>query len=283
MHGKSAYAGTGVVTLTLLGRFGLEHDGARVELSVTGQRLLALLALTGSISRSTAAGALWPDVTEGRAHSSLRTTLWRLHRSGRIPVECHGDRLALAADVAVDTTRFAECARRLLHAPAPTELAADEESALAAVILSADELLPGWDEEWVTFEREQVRQLRLHALETLSYRFLASGAHADALGAAMEAVRLDPLRESPHRAVVAVHLSEGNLIEAMRHYAGFRQSLLDELGTEPSPLFRDMVSAIEVDRHREPRLLPDVTERRIRVAGQSSAAVFRLRPHPARP
>src|SRR5690606_32517921 len=92
----------------------------------------------------------------------------------------------------------------------------------------------------------RLRQLRLHALEALAYRFLAYGRHADALGVALEAIRIDPLRESPRRAVIAVHLDEGNQIEALRHYVSYRQLLQHELGVEPSPRLVQLVGSIPV-------------------------------------
>ncbi|MFF0086754.1 BTAD domain-containing putative transcriptional regulator [Streptomyces canus] len=48
------------------------------------------------------------------------------------------------------------------------------------------------------------------------------GSLALALEAALANVRIEPLRESAHRAVVAAHLSEGNVIEAVRHYRAYR-------------------------------------------------------------
>lgn len=285
MYGTSASGGTGAFTLKLLNGFALERDEVPVELSLTGQRLLGLVALAGPLTRSAAAGTLWPEVTEQRAHSSLRTTIWRLHRRGCLPVEARGDRLELAMDVSVDARTFADCAVWLLHAqPLADDYAgdhADEDAARAAVILTAGELLPGWCDDWVTFERERLRQLRLHALEALSYRFLARERHADALGAAMEAIRIDPLRESPHRAAIAVHVAEGNLIEAMRHRARFRQLLLDELGIEPSPLLGDLPTA-KVTRDQA-RSLPRVTGRRSPVGRSGTVPVALPRPLPARP
>jgi DNA-binding SARP family transcriptional activator len=40
---------------------------------------------------------------------------------------------------------------------------------------------------------------------------------------------------------VAVHLAEGNVAEAVRHYRRFRDLLRGELGIEPSPEFTAML------------------------------------------
>ncbi|XUL93960.1 AfsR/SARP family transcriptional regulator [Streptomyces galilaeus] len=115
-------------------------------------------------------------------------------------------------------------------------------------LLRAGELLPGWDEDWVLFERERLRQLRLHALDAVAHQLLGQGMHALALEAALESVRAEPLRESAHRAVVAVHLAEYNVLEAARHYRAFRALLRDELGIEPSPALTSMLPACVLTR-----------------------------------
>ncbi|NUK13677.1 SARP family transcriptional regulator, partial [Streptomyces lunaelactis] len=96
------------------------------------------------------------------------------------------------------------------------------------------------DEDWVLFERERIRQLRLHALDALAEELARRGSHALALETALTSVRIEPLRESAHRAVVSAHLAEGNLIEALRHYHAFRRLLYEELGVEPSSRFSGM-------------------------------------------
>jgi hypothetical protein len=54
------------------------------------------------------------------------------------------------------------------------------------------ELLPGWHDEWVIFERERIRQRMLHALEELSRVLLNAGRYGEVVAAAMEAVAVEP-------------------------------------------------------------------------------------------
>ncbi|MFD6174314.1 BTAD domain-containing putative transcriptional regulator [Streptomyces coeruleorubidus] len=54
---------------------------------------------------------------------------------------------------------------------------------------------------------------------------------------------MESLRESAHRAVMAAHLSEGNVIEAVRHYRAYRLLLRDELGVERSAQLARMIPA----------------------------------------
>ena len=86
-------------------------------------------------------------------------------------------------------------------------------------------------------------RLRLHALDALADGLTRQGSPALALEAALASVGIEPLRESAHRAVVAAHLSEGDVIEAVRHYRAYRLLLRDELGLEPSAQLARMIPA----------------------------------------
>lgn len=124
----------------------------------------------------------------------------------------HGDSwLAIEHGVTVDV---AELRRRVAALRGPGTPAVERAELLD--LLSAGELLPGWYDEWVLGERERLRQAQLHTVELLCDLWCSEGNRAAALDAALLAVRLDPLRESAHRRVVAVHLDEGNVAEALR-------------------------------------------------------------------
>lgn len=110
------------------------------------------------------------------------------------------------------------------------------------------ELLPGWYDEWVIFERERIRQRMLHALEVLSRTLLRAGRYGEAIDAAMDAVAVEPLRESAHRVLAEAHLAEGNFVEARRAYVRYRDIARRELGVEPSAAFRAWLQACVLPR-----------------------------------
>ncbi|MFJ2931519.1 BTAD domain-containing putative transcriptional regulator [Streptomyces sp. NPDC087219] len=95
----------------------------------------------------------------------------------------------------------------------------------------ARELLPDWEEEWLSGERERLRQLQLHLQESLAERLTSEGRFGLALEVALATLRLDVLRESAHRSVIRIHLAEGNIGEARRAYATCRQVLRQELAS----------------------------------------------------
>jgi DNA-binding SARP family transcriptional activator len=215
------------VRLRLLNAFELICDGGPVPLPMSAQRVVAFLALHDRpLLRSYVAGSLWLDTTDERAQANLRSALWRLHRCSHQLVEAAGQRLALGTEIEVDLRVAEVLARRALRENAPEDLELD------AALLASD-LLPDWYDDWVLLEREQFRQLRLHALDVLCERLTREGRLGEALDVGLTALVGEPLRESAHRAVIRIHLADGNRGEAMRQYRLCRR-LLGELGIQPS-------------------------------------------------
>jgi DNA-binding SARP family transcriptional activator len=197
---------------------------------------VAFLALhPGQQRRSYVAGRLWPEVTEQRARANLRNSVWKSHGAAPGLLECGGDTIGLAASVDVDVTIMRRVADALLHHGASVD-------PIAYADLFGEEILIGWDDDWALFERERLKQLSLHALEALSERCLESRAFASAIDAALLAVKLEPLRESAHRAVSRAHLVEGNPVQAWRQFHLYRDLLATDLGIAPSAAYWDLVS-----------------------------------------
>jgi hypothetical protein len=68
------------ILLRLPGGFRFSCGGQSLELPVGPQRVVAVAALRGRLSRSRLAGTVWPETTEHRALASLRTAIWRVNR-----------------------------------------------------------------------------------------------------------------------------------------------------------------------------------------------------------
>jgi DNA-binding SARP family transcriptional activator len=221
--------------LCLLDGWLLRHFGQPVQVASREQRLLTALALLGDRPRSHLAGVLWPESEEARAQGNLRAAVWHVqHSLPGLLTEGRGP-LGLQPGVHVDVRELLDVASRVSAGTVPAEPAA------ALAVLSRGELLPGWYEDWTLFERERTQQLRLRALEALTDQLLSLGYVDQALGAAMAAVAIEPLRESAHRALVRVHLTIGNHADAMRVYEAFRNRLRAELGILPSAQIRALV------------------------------------------
>jgi DNA-binding SARP family transcriptional activator len=232
--------------LRLLGDFEVTFDHEPVQASVPAQRLLAYLAVLHRgrpVRRSALAERLWPETTPARATSNLRSVLWRLPRSrGRMLVEGNATNVRLHDEVRVDLWDGEGISARLCGPTGEDE--AILEAALEALPVLQCDLLPDWHDEWLVVEQESYRQRRLHALERLTAMLRDQGRYTDAISAGLVAVRCEPLRESAHRGVIAVHLAEGNHAEALRQYDGYRRLIARELGLRPSPAIRSMVAPL---------------------------------------
>ena len=224
--------------LSLLGAFELRYGGRVIDLPTPAQRLIAYLAIEERpLQRGYLAAALWLDSTDTHAAGSLRSALWRIRRSGCELVDEINHQLQLSGSVIVDLHEAYAWAARVQDRSRPLR-----QADVAAASLPA-ELLRDWYDDWVVLERERVRQLRAQALEVLCARLAAEGQLGEALEIGLAAVHNEPLRESAHRAVISVHLAEGNRSEALRQYAYYRRLVTRELGVEPSPRMETLLRA----------------------------------------
>jgi DNA-binding SARP family transcriptional activator len=234
------------VRLGLLDGFELTVDGVRIDVPFSAERVVAYLGLhVVPQLRSTVAGRLWPEYPRQRASANLRAAIWKLHDVKDLVVEPKSDRLGLARGVSNDVSALVHRGRHVLDrqtdSPGPALVA----PAVLIEGLSSD-VLPDWDEEWVVFERERVRQLRIHAMEALSGQLRDLGRHADAVQAGLAVVDADPLRESAQRALILAYLAEGNAVEARRQLRDYRERLWDDLAVRPSPALVEMVTGANV-------------------------------------
>jgi DNA-binding SARP family transcriptional activator len=191
------------------------------------------------LQRLFVASNLWIDSDEARANGNLRTALWRLRNLDSTLISSTKSHLALAPGVVVDLHESMAHARQVLRRE--TSGAHDSDPKRLG-----GELLPDWYDDWVLIERERFRQLRLHALEALCEALEMVGAYGMAIEAGLACVASEPLRESAHRALIRVHLAEGNRAEAVRQYRVYCKLLRDELGLLPSGQMQRMLEPLRV-------------------------------------
>ena len=205
---------------------------------------------------------LWPDSTEAQARTNLRHVLHTLRRA--LP----------------DADRFLEVTPRTLRwrADAPCRLdLADFEQALAA-----GRLEEAVDAVRRRSARGQLRRVgargaraaaqraALDALERLGRRHEERGGPAAAIRCAERLVRLDPLREDAHRALMRLHDARGDRARALRAYHACAATLQRELGIEPSAPTRAAYEALLLRR-------PGRSLRTARLAGRAAARRARAR------
>jgi DNA-binding SARP family transcriptional activator len=232
--------------LFLLDRFAVAQDGRAFEITNGCQRVVALLGIHSlAMSRERVAGTLWPDTTRENSASHLRTCLYRLGPIGDVLITRTENTLCIAPEVVVDY-RLATILGQKLCEP---DLDASDLDLDATPF--AYELLPGWDEDWVVFEREAFHQLRFGALESIARHCLELNRTEEAIQACLLVTRSEPLRESAHRILAQAHAADGNPAQALQQLDRYAELLAQELGTSPSrftiDLRQELLSAVGGD------------------------------------
>jgi two-component SAPR family response regulator len=122
-----------------------------------------------------------------------------------------------------------------------------QDSQQAAPSPVTQELMPTWDEIWLIDPREELRMLRLSALEVTGQGLLRAGRFAEASRYARLAIQMDPLRESAARLLIEVHTREGNDAEALRTYRRLERRLTDAGCSPPGAEVRALLPGAAVN------------------------------------
>lgn len=246
-----------------LGGWRLTRGGEEVCLPHREQRLVALLVLMGPRPRSYLSGSLWPESTEDRAASNLRTTSVEVRRRAPGLLASAADTLAVAGPVRHDLAQLREALRGAGGTMTP--------AAEASYLLGVGELLPGWYEDWVVHERERLRAERIDRMSTIVDALVAAREPVQALPLARATVQLEPMRESAHRALARIHLLRGDRVEAWQLYEDFRRRSVTEFGVAPSSYFDELVAPLRAERQsRRDRAVPRSAQRRGRTPSGAS-------------
>ena len=227
------------MVLSLFGGFALTVDGSKVALPTHARRVLAYLSLhtiaNNGCNRRQMAERLWADSTSDRSRASLRTAMWRIRAVDQQLLICDAEQVALGSSVLVDIHEFRCLAERVLAAEPGDPVCG------AALLRNPVELLPGWDDDWLLLSREQLRLLRLHALERAAKILCEMGSYAQSIDIILPVVAEEPFRESAQSVLITAHLKSGNVADACRQYDRFSDILQIELGLRPSEALRDLV------------------------------------------
>jgi DNA-binding SARP family transcriptional activator len=247
--------------IQLLGGFELRGPDGHVEVPPGVQRLLAFIALQGgAVTRARAARELWPEVPSDQASANLRSMLWRARRLGPL-VSPGASTLRLGPGVEADVGRLT--ARLAAKPSGPRGMRGEpngddgrEPDEVEGTLSGGGfnlELLPDWHDDWVMVERERLRHLELQVLDDEVAALVGCGRVTEALDAVLRAIRLEPLRESSHQALIRIFVQSGNRSAALTHYHGLVELLRDELDLGPDPVTTALVQPFLSPRTRQAR------------------------------
>ena len=238
------------------------QSGAAVALGQKTSELLTLLLLRGRHAhrREKLAATLWSESPPQSAAHSLRTTLWRLRRVLEPPGVNKGTYLCVTgrdevgfnwqSEHAVDVLEFQSVLNRYnsvnIDLIADTELQAID----AALKLYQGELLEGHFNDWITYERERLRDLYIQGLSYLMQIYMRRNDHQQVIACGRRALIEDPLRESVHRDLMRSYVEVGQRAEAIKLYEELSRTLDSELEVAPSTETTDVYLWILRLEHR---------------------------------
>ena len=88
-------------------------------------------------------------------------------------------------------------------------------------------------DQWIESERSRLREVALGTLERLVELQAAAGEPEKAIQTGLHSLRLDPLRESMHRALMHLYAACGRRGAAVQQYRSLVSALARDLGVEP--------------------------------------------------
>jgi len=255
-----------LIELGILGPLEVRRDGEHVEPKAAKERaLLTLLLLRpGEVaSRDRLIDDLWGDERPETADHALQVYISNLRRAlGREAIVTRAGGYALAVDAdGVDAVRFQRLAER-----GRAELGRDPEAAAqtlreALALWRGPALADVAYEEFAQAEVGRLEELRLIALEERIEADLRLGRHAALVAELESLVAEHPLRERLRAQLVLALYRSGRQSDSLDAYRQARETLLEELGLEPSAELRELQAAI---LRQEPSLDVEPAELRAR-------------------
>ena len=245
----------------LFGKFTAHQDAELLKglEASKDQELLSYLLLHRDRphSREALATLLWSDTSTEKSKKYLRQALWHLHAalnssngntSGVLLVENDWLSLNPLSNLWTDVADF-EHAFSGAEGIAGRQLDAQKAQALReAVSLYNDDLLPGYYQDWILFERERLQNMYLLMLDKLIVYLQFQGEYEVAQGYGATILRYDPARERTHRQLMYLYSLGGDRTSALRQFERCVLALKQELGVKPERKTVDLYERIKSDQ-----------------------------------
>jgi DNA-binding SARP family transcriptional activator len=238
-----------ILQIQLLGNFQLLYNSESVTAlnQARLQSLLAYLVLHRNApqSRRHLSFLFWPDSSEAQAQSNLRKSLHRLRQAlpeatRFLQVDATTVQWQPVGPVVLDVVEFEQSLAAAVRAEQAGDLNKERSALTQAVDLYVGDLLPGCYDDWITPERERLRERFLSAVERLSELLEQQRIYAAAIQAANRLLRSDPLHEETYQRLMRLHVLNGERASALRVYHSAVTVLKRELGVEPNQRLQEL-------------------------------------------
>jgi DNA-binding SARP family transcriptional activator len=246
----------------LFGKFGARDDAQPLKgLDGKDQELLSFLLVRGHQhhSREALAAMLWGDTSTERSKKYLRQSLWHLQTvlesggreaANHLLIEHDWLRLNPTNRPWCDVEEFEKSltAAEGISGRQLTEAQAGQLK--EAATLYQDDLLVGWYQEWVLFERERLQNRYLLLPDKLIVYSETHQEYEQGQNYATRILRYDPARERTHRELMRLYSLSGDRTAALRQYERCVIALQRELAVKPERRTIELYEQIKSDRYR---------------------------------
>jgi predicted ATPase/DNA-binding SARP family transcriptional activator len=211
-------------------------------------------------SREALSGFFWPEVSQTRAFTNLRHTIWAVHQAiGENWLVANRESLQLdpVAEIDLDIAHF-----QSLSSQASQQN--DPHSCISPLVecakLYRNHFLTGFRlkhsaafHEWSFTQSEELRRRFSIVLTQLIENYCTIQQPKSAIPYARRLITLDPINEPAHRQLMEVYLQAGQQSAALKQYQTCEQLLRKELNLDPQPETRALYKKI---LKGEARLVP---------------------------
>ncbi len=227
--------------IEMMGTFRVTGNGR--EFAVQGSKraasLLAFVAFMAGrpVGRDELTEAIWPNDDPEAARARLRTalsTLRKILHTSSQPDILLSDRQSVALNADCCTTDVSIYHSVLRHCGRAVDTAELESLLRKARDLYTGDLLPQFDEAWITIERQSLLTKHSEVLNQLSKLCTDRGANEEAAEFSRQQIAIDPLNEEAHLNLMALYVSLDMPVMAIKQYQQLEQLLSDHLQTRPS-------------------------------------------------
>ncbi|HYW71472.1 MAG TPA: BTAD domain-containing putative transcriptional regulator [Pyrinomonadaceae bacterium] len=254
----------------LFGKFSARDDAQPLKGLDAGkdQELLSFLLIRGQQhhSREALAAMLWGDTSTERSKKYLRQSLWHLQHVLETSVSEPANHLLIEHDwlrlnptnrpwCDVEEFEKAATAAEGISGRRLTDTQAGQLK--AAAVLYRDDLLVGWYQEWVLFERERLQNKYLLLLDKLIVYSETHQEYEQGQGYATRILRYDPARERTHRELMRLYYLSGDRTAALRQYERCVIALQRELSVIPERRTIDLYEQMKSGRYRRPEAVAE--------------------------
>ncbi|MGB5933838.1 MAG: tetratricopeptide repeat protein, partial [Anaerolineae bacterium] len=244
-----------------LGRPKVLLDGRPISQAEWGgplvRELFFFILERGPVSRGEVGLGFWPDYSPGKVNSIFHSTMYRLRRV--VPPELvvyDRDIDVYLIDPSTEYWYDAQRFEDLLEEATSAVPEAAENLYRQAIELWKGDYLAEFSSEWCIAKREELRRKYVNALVQLARLCQKRKNYEKAATFYQRALQQEPFAERIHRALILCYCAAGERNMAIKHYLGYADYLLEEMGISPmdetTELYDQLLHGRLEDPHRHP-------------------------------